>query len=87
MNSLYSRKREKKLAEVRARSSRMSKGLEVLELDLEEIQGRVDAYLAWLGKKEEQALLTTPEGHEIKPALENMQYINVRYEGLSISCQ
>ena len=49
----------------------------MLEFDLEEIQGKVDQYLTWLAKKEEQAQLTRPQGYSVQEAEEKVQYLNV----------
>ena len=71
------RGREKKYNEVKNRTEKIQKGFEVLELDLEEIQGKVDQYLAWLKKKEEQVQLTQPQGYSVKDAEAKVQYLNV----------
>lgn len=73
----FSRNREKKFNEIKARSERIQKGYEVLELDLEEIQGKVDQYLAWLKKKEEQVQLTQPQGFDVSDADKKLRYVNV----------
>lgn len=77
VQDILSRQREKKFSDVRARAEKLQKGFEILELDLEEIQGKVDQYLAWLKKKEEQVLMITPDGYEVRHAHNNMLHINV----------
>ena len=76
-NILSHRGREKKYNDVKSRTEKIQRGFEVLELDLEEIQGKVDQYLTWLAKKEEQAQITTPQGYDIQDAEEKVQYLNV----------
>ena len=71
------RGREKKYNDVKSRTEKISRGFEVLELDLEEIQGKVDQYLTWLAKKEEQAQITTSRGYSVQEAEERVQYLNV----------
>ena len=81
---LLYRGREKKYNDVKSRTEKISRGFEVLELDLEEIQGKVDQYLTWLAKKEEQAQITTPRGYSVQEAEEKVQYLNVSF--LSLLC-